>query len=97
MRKYLGEIEHVDPLVPGVGAKCKGGEEEQEQNRVVFTRTAKVTKKTQSLHSLPSKDTYFMHVALSGQFPTRARMQKLNQRPLWKMNKRRQTKFFKLQ
>ena len=33
-----------------MGAKCKGGEEEQEQNRVVFTKTAKVPKKIKSLY-----------------------------------------------
>ena len=45
--KERGNLKHenVDALVSCVGAIRKGGEEEQEQNRVVVPKTTKVTKK----------------------------------------------------
>ena len=47
--------QNVDALVSGVGAQRKGGKEEQEQNRVIIAKTAKVQQLILYLSSHQSK------------------------------------------
>ena len=86
--KERGNLKHenVDALVSSVGAKRKGGEEEQEQNRVVVSKATKVTKRS---YIFPPLDQgYLFYVSRSlGLFPICPKMLRLNQRLLWELKK----------